>query len=162
MRIERVAILTLTRHNDNYPAPCDAPQLSDGLTMIEHMFDHMGADNSVKLAVRKGECLDLCRHVFNALQRVGVINSEIDTCEATKLWHGSANARKQVARAASDITDTVAQNVSADRRDARFGIIGAFVNTGVVSIKSFIFPLTQEGSSLASSTMCLPQIRLAT
>ena len=62
---------------------------------------------------------------------------------------GLADAGEQVAGAASDVADTVADDVSANGFDTGFGIVAAFVNAGMVLVEIFVFLVAEEGRALA-------------
>src|SRR5690349_778421 len=49
VRVERKAVLALERHDDQEPLGTYAPQLIDGPADVEHVLEHMSADDGVEL-----------------------------------------------------------------------------------------------------------------
>ncbi|MCY1231051.1 hypothetical protein D9M72_434870 [compost metagenome] len=144
MRIEGVAILALAWH-DNDKAPAGNPsKFGDRFAIVEDMFDDMGADDGVELAIRKWQVLDHRRVIFHALDPGRVVDGEVDACQALDLGIGSADPFQQNAGSAADVADAVADDACGDLAHAGFGIVRSLVNPRMAPIEVFVFACRQE------------------
>lgn len=69
------------------------------------MLDHMRANDRVEFAVGEGQLFDPRCDIFDAIERRGVVDDEIDACIAPHALTALANALQQRAGSAAHIAD---------------------------------------------------------
>ena len=106
MGVERIDSFSFPGHDNDKALACDAPQFGDCCTVIENMFDDMGADDRIECLIGKRQLFNRSLNEFETLQggltRNDDVNANIPFDLVTK---PSADQAQEVACATTNIAN---------------------------------------------------------